>query len=60
MQLPHLLSVVLVAAAASYALIPHWGLMGAAWAMGIAAAWQLVSGWALLGVRIGKPSQTEW
>lgn len=47
-QLPHLLSVVLVTAVFSYLLIPRLGLLGAAWAIGIASVWQIASGLGIL------------
>jgi len=60
MQLPHLLSIVLVTAVAGFVLIPRMGLMGAAWAIGIASMWQFMSGAALLAWRIRRPTQAEW
>ena len=47
-QLPQLVSVVVVTAISSYGLIPKFGLMGAAYAIGIASLWQILSGMVIL------------
>lgn len=53
-QLPQLCSVVLVTTILCFLLIPSMGVIGAAWAIGIASIWQILSGLGFLVRELGK------